>query len=42
MTNLAEFFLVVSTVILVAVVIVGFFAVRRYIQKSMLNKSKDP
>jgi len=41
MTNLVEIFLVVSTAILVAIVIVGFFTMRRYIQKCMLNKYED-
>jgi len=41
MTNIIEILLVVSLAILAAVVIVGFFAVRRYIQKNMLNKHED-
>jgi len=41
MTNVGEMLMVISAAILVAVLIVGFFAVRSKIQKSMLNKFKD-
>ena len=41
MANIVGILIMVSAVILAAVVIVSFFAVRRYIQKSMMNKYKD-
>jgi uncharacterized protein YneF (UPF0154 family) len=41
MANIVGILFMVSAVILAAVVIVGLFAVRRYIQKSMMNKYED-
>jgi len=41
MTNIVEILFILSIAILAAFVIVGFFAVRRYIQKRVLNKYED-
>ena len=40
-TNIVGILLVVSAAILAAVVIVGFFALRSYIRKYILNKYED-
>ncbi len=41
MTNLIEILIIISFGILAAAAIVGFFAVRSHLRKSVLNNDKD-